>query len=149
MRIAVAQIYQETNTFSPVKTTLKNFRDSYLGVGEAIARDLRGENIEINGMLQACAEVGFEAIPLIAAKSISGGCLTRDTLNFLLDTLSSQLDKALPVAGVCLAFRGARVSEEIDDREGAMLERVREIAGDGVPMAATFDCHANMTRKVV
>jgi microcystin degradation protein MlrC len=47
-----------------------------------------------------------------------------------------------------LDLHGAMVSEQADDGEGTLLERIRAIA-PRLPVAVTLDLHANLTRKIV
>jgi microcystin degradation protein MlrC len=53
------------------------------------------------------------------------------------------------VDGVYLDLHGAMVSERYDDGEGELLRRVREAVGPRVPIAASLDLHANVTRAMV
>jgi microcystin degradation protein MlrC len=41
------------------------------------------------------------------------------------------------------------VAEHVDDGEGELLARVRAVVGDGVPVVASLDLHANVTRRMV
>src|SRR5206468_4909843 len=56
---------------------------------------------------------------------------------------------ALPVEGVFLALHGAAIGTEEEDPDGVLLERVRSLVGPGVPILATLDLHANVSRKMV
>ena len=39
-------------------------------------------------------------------------------------------------------------AEGADDAEGALLEVIREIVGDGLPLCLTLDLHANVTERM-
>ena len=41
------------------------------------------------------------------------------------------------------------VAEHLDDGEGELLRRVRERVGPDVPVVASLDLHANMTREML
>ena len=45
-----------------------------------------------------------------------------------------------------LALHGAMAAEGYDDATGDVLRAVREIIGRDVPLVATLDLHANITR---
>ena len=60
-----------------------------------------------------------------------------------------RLQEALPVDGVYLDLHGAMVCEHIDDGEGEILARVRQVVGPKVPVVASLDLHANVTRRMV
>lgn len=52
---------------------------------------------------------------------------------------------ALPVEGVLLALHGAGVADGTEDVEGDLALAVRALVGPGVPIAAVYDLHGNMT----
>ena len=64
-------------------------------------------------------------------------------------TCSRRLRDAMPVDGVYLDLHGAMVCEHVDDGEGEILTRVRALVGARVPVVASLDLHANVTRRMV
>ena len=89
----------------------------------------------------------LELVPIMWAVGWTGGPLTEDTFSFLKGKLVEGIAAALPLDGVLLALHGSMVAEETDDTEGNILSTVRKLIGDDVPLVATFDHHANMTRR--
>src|SRR5678815_1278033 len=77
------------------------------------------------------------------------GPVERVFFQHVVDEHDKRLRAALPVDGVFLALHGGAIGEAEDDPEGAILERVRSIVGPGVPILATLDLHANVSRKMV
>ena len=67
----------------------------------------------------------------------------------LLDTIERRLKAALPVDAVYICSHGAGLTTEEDDPDGVLFEMVREIVGPDVPIAATFDLHANVSERMV
>jgi microcystin degradation protein MlrC len=67
----------------------------------------------------------------------------------LSEELLSRLGAAGPVDGVLLALHGALVTENLDDPDGTLLARIREIVGTDCPIVASLDLHANVTRQMV
>ena len=61
MRIVIAGINHETNTYCLEQTVASDFHQSR---GERILRSL-GTETSIGGALEACAELGIEALPLL------------------------------------------------------------------------------------
>ena len=47
-----------------------------------------------------------------------------------------------------LDLHGAMVTEHLDDGEGELLERVRRIVGDRMPVVVSLDLHANVTARM-
>jgi microcystin degradation protein MlrC len=149
MRIAIAQISQETDTFSPILTTLENFEQSGLFYGEEMLEESRGAG-KIGGFLQVAAErEDVELLPIVEARATSGGRLTDQALEFLQAKLLSGLKEVLPVDGVFMSLHGAASSESTDDLEGGMLRAVRQVVGKEVPIVAPLDHHANITQLIM
>ncbi len=71
------------------------------------------------------------------------------TLRALLDELTTGIQAAMPLDGVLLGLHGAMVSELGRDADALILESVREIIGNELPLVATFDLHANLSPRMV
>jgi microcystin degradation protein MlrC len=63
--------------------------------------------------------------------------------------LLEELNNALPVDGVYLDLHGSMVCEHLQDGEGEILRQVRKTVGPDIPIAASLDLHANVTRQMV
>ncbi|MBI4277531.1 MAG: M81 family metallopeptidase, partial [Armatimonadetes bacterium] len=102
------------------------------------------------GFLDATKEAGAEVIPSLAASATPSGLVERDTYETLVGRLLDdvQAAKKRGLDGVLLALHGAMVAEGVDDPEGDILQRVRDIAGE-TPIAYVLDYHANMTPLMV
>ena len=66
MRVGVAQIIQESNTFVPFKTTLDHFSAQYIRRGEDVLNEVESVKIELTGMLGVLKRNNATPIPLIA-----------------------------------------------------------------------------------
>ncbi|HEY9840504.1 MAG TPA: M81 family metallopeptidase, partial [Candidatus Obscuribacterales bacterium] len=160
LRIAFGRVMQETNSFSSVPTTRLDFERTHLLSGaDLLAACEPGEwevkgflrNLELSGFLKAVKAVKktgvpIEPIPLLSAWAISGGPLERDFFDEICADLCERLRAAGPVDGVMLALHGAMGVEGIPDPEAHLLKAVRQVVGE-VPIAVTFDLHANLTRE--
>ncbi|MDQ3413099.1 MAG: M81 family metallopeptidase [Chloroflexota bacterium] len=149
MRVAIAELKQETNTFVPWPTTLADFEAWHRWAGEELIAGLGETNSEVAGFLDVLAEAGIEAVPLLATFAISGGPVTSDTFRTLLDDLLARLEAAAPVDGVLLALHGAMVTADEDDPDGVIISAVRAAIGADVPLVVSMDLHANLTRRCV
>lgn len=148
MRVVIAELKQESNTFAP-STTVEDFHGFHLLFGDAVIKKLLGTNCEITGFLNILNAKGHEVIPIMAAFAVSGGPLTVEAFNFLSDRLYSGIQSAGKIDGVLLALHGAMVSIGEIDADGAIIERVREIVGLDIPIMVTMDLHANITKKKI
>jgi microcystin degradation protein MlrC len=150
MRIAVAQVWQETQTFNPVAWERKHFEAGGLYFGAEIMDKLRGVG-EIGGLMAVMEEEveRVELVPIIRAQAMAGGRVTAETLTFFREKLVAGLREVQPVDGVFLSMHGAMAAEKEDDPEGALLAAVREVIGDAVPVVAPLDHHANITKRII
>jgi len=147
MRIAIGGFKQETNTFSTVPTTLKQFEDFQLLRGQDVISTLQDTNTEIGGFIDVCREMEYTMLPTLASFAISGGPLTAATYTTLRDELLQRLAAAQPVDAVLLSLHGAMVAEDEDDPDGATLQAVRQLVGPQMPLVVSLDLHANITQR--
>jgi microcystin degradation protein MlrC len=149
MRIAFAEIAQETDSFSPMVADLADFEAYGLYVGQEILERMQGVG-PLGGFLEVAAEQAHvELLPLIRAFGSAGGTITGAALDTLTERLIADLKRVLPVDGVFLSLHGAAASERTDDVEGHVLQAVRQVVGDDRPIVVALDHHANITRQMV
>ena len=152
MRVAIGALMQETNSFSPVKTTLRDFEAEYLLRDRELLDYFPGTNTEIAGFLSACDSVaGVQVVPTIAAAANSGGNVTDDAFSALSGELADRLVEAThttALQAVLLALHGSMCVDGEQDPEGALLLAVRDAVGDDCVIAATLDLHANVTERM-
>ncbi|MBY0231428.1 MAG: M81 family metallopeptidase [Gemmataceae bacterium] len=150
MRIAMGQLWQETNTLNPIPTTWDDFASFGVHEGDDLLARFDSTN-ELGGFIQELR--GWpeqpDLVPLVRLAAWPSGPLTPEAHRRLLDRLAGELEKAGPVDGVLLALHGALVAEDEPDVSGLALERVREWVGPSVPVVATLDLHANVTGRMV
>ena len=150
--IAIAQIKQETNAFSPVKTTLRDFEADGLYYGQEILHFARKEKKELGGFLKAVDDFGsgeIEVIPIIRARATSGGPIERDVYNRFKEELLQGLRGLSKLDGIYLCLHGAMGVEDLYDPEGDLLHSIREEFGVEIPIGVSFDLHANVTERRV
>lgn len=150
MRIAVAEIAQETDSFSPLTADLSDFEAYGLYFGDEILERLPGVG-PLGGFLEVAAEQStpLTVVPLLRAWGSAGGTIREETLAYLTTRLVDGLKQALPLAGVFLSLHGAAASEKEDDVEGYLLEAVRAVVGREIPVVVALDHHANLTQRMV
>jgi len=150
MRIALAEIAQETGSFSPMVADLSDFEAYGLYHGHELLERLQGVG-PIGGFLEIAAAESqpIELLPIIRAWGSAGGTITAATLDTLTHRLITGLEKSLPLDGVFLSLHGAAASELVDDVEGHVLQAVRNLVGREVPIVVALDHHANITQQMV
>ena len=149
MRIAIASYGQETSSFSPVPTTLETFGLYGLFEGEEIVEKCR-EVGAIGGFMQTLdAQLEWTALPIVHGWAGASGPLTAETLDYFADKVAAGLETALPLDAMYFALHGAAVADGVHDTESYLLDVVRRIIGDEVPLVISLDHHANLTQAMV
>jgi len=150
MRIAVAEIAQETDSFSPLTTELKDFESYGLYFGPEILQRMPGVG-PIGGFLEIAARqaVPVTILPIVRAFGSAGGTITAATFAFLVAKLVEGLEQSLPLDGVFLSLHGAAASTNEDDVEGTLLQAARKVVGNEIPIVVSLDHHANITQRMV
>jgi len=146
MRFAITGIMHESNSFAPEPTDLDAF--SVIGPEEMVRQHADAAS-SITGYLQACKAADVEAVPLSHARATPAGPVTASTFATLLDQMLADIEANGPFDGVLLALHGAQVAEGQDDADGEILRRVRELVGPDVPIVASLDMHANVSKGMV
>lgn len=150
MRIAIGQLWQETNTFNPLPTTRLDFEQFGMLRGRELVERMADTN-ELGGFIQSLRSWPEqpEIVGLVRLPAWPGGMATQETFVWLQQELTEALSRQLPVDAVLLALHGSMVADGVPDVEGAVLEAVRRRIGRAVPLVATLDLHANITRRMV
>jgi microcystin degradation protein MlrC len=149
-RVAVGQVWQETNTFNPLPTTRPDFEPLGLYRGPEVVERMADTN-ELGGFIQSLRAWPErpEVVGLVRLPAWPGGACTADTFAWLRAELLDALAGARPVDAVLLALHGSLVADGHPDVEGELLGGVRELVGSAVPVVATLDLHANVTARMV
>ncbi|MFO0841772.1 MAG: M81 family metallopeptidase [Gemmataceae bacterium] len=149
MRIAIGQLWQETNTFNPLPTTRADFEAFGVLRGQEVVERLADTN-EPGGFIQSLRawQEGPEVVGLCRLPAWPSGTATAETFAWIEREVLESLDRAGPVDAGVLALHGAKGSAGEPHVEGAILERVRGRVGR-IPVVATLDLHANVTRRMV
>ena len=149
MKLFTASVATETNTFSPIPTSIENFYESfYAAPGEHPDQPQLCTAPLWVARRRARAE-GWQLVEGTCAFAEPAGTVSRAAYEQLRDEVMDQLRAAMPVDGVLLGLHGAMVAYGYDDCEGDLIGRVREIVGRGVPIGVEHDPHCHLTEKRV
>ena len=130
-------------------TDIEQFRQRVYVGGRDLMSGFVGTRTVIGGFLDGIAPFGGLAVPLMYASATPGGIVTRAAYRELRAALLDRMRAAGRVDGVLLALHGAMVTEDHADAEGDLLRGVRTLVGPRVPIIATLDSHANISRAMV
>ena len=145
MRIGVGYLLQESNTFSPVETHLRDFHPLF---GPALIERWRGTRTEIGAFLDVLEPTEHEVVPLFAGWAMTSGPMSAETFSDLKGRVVSQAREDGPFDALLLALHGSLVAVGTDDCDGELLAALREMVGPTAPITLTLDLHANVTAKI-
>jgi microcystin degradation protein MlrC len=140
-RIGIGGIAIESSTFSPLHSTLDDFR---IGRGEGMQ--------EMYPYLPDWTFRGrddIEFVPCLKARAIPGGQVTADAYQAMKTELLERIEAALPLDGFFFDVHGAMSVVGMDDAEGDLAAAIREIVGPGCIISAGMDLHGNITPRLV
>ena len=145
-RAVIAMMEHETNTFSPVPTPLSRFGSPDVATGKEVYRRFKGTGTGLGGFLAVADAEGMEIVTPIAANAAPSRPVDAHAYTTICDAICEAVAAGCDVC--FLDLHGAMVTETTDDGEGALLGRIRSLAPD-LPIAVSFDLHANITRDIV
>lgn len=153
-RVALLGMHLESNSFAP-PTDEVNFRDLCYLSGEAILDDIALDYphlpIEIPAFHAEMTRqsIDWEPVPIVVTAAEPGGPVAEDFFQRTKAKMKRFLKAEERLDGVFCSLHGAMTSTEGDDPDGELLEMVRSIVGNGVPVIATLDLHANISERMV
>ena len=155
MKILLAGIFHETNTFSPIPCSVADFTlgftlDGSGSVehqhGQRVIDPMRSTNTALAAFIDACEGAGAEIVLPFYGTAIPSGPCDAASFQAMCDRVLADLDDS--VEAVMLDLHGAMVAEGADDAEGALLEAIRA-KRPGIPIAVALDFHATISRQTV
>ena len=129
MRLFLAMLSHETNTFSNVPTNRAQFEARHLHYGGEIVEVFRETGTCLGGMIEAAQRHGATLVPSVAASASPAGRVTRDIYEHVKGRMLADLDAAGRLDGILLDLHGAMVPEGLDDGEGDIISAVRRAVG--------------------
>ena len=150
MRLFSATLATETNTFSPLPTSLDAYKECvFLRPGEHPDATPLMCTAPLWVARRRAAEEKFTLVEGSCFAASPAGLTNRADYEFMRDAILAELKAALPVDGVLLGLHGAMVAHGYDDVEGDIIERVREIVGARTVIGVELDPHCHLTLKRV
>lgn len=150
MRLLLAMMMHETNTFSPVPTDLQRFA---LGLGqlppqgEAAVQAYRHTGTATGAFIDLAEAAGAEFELAIAAHAAPSGPVEDDAFDRMTDTITQAVARG-GWDGILLDLHGAMVTRTHEDGEGELLRRIRAVDAH-TPIGVAYDMHANVYDDMV
>jgi len=148
MRLLIAMMKHETNTFSPVPTPLARFGHGPGPLyGEAALRAYRGTGTGLGAYLDLAEKQGAQIVLPIAAGSPPSGLVEDKAYAHITDAICEAAARG-GFDGILLDLHGAMVTESLEDGEGEFLKRLRAI-DPKTPIAVSIYMHANLYDAII
>jgi microcystin degradation protein MlrC len=144
MRLLIAKVSHETNTFSPVPTPVERFcpDGETLLTGQNAIDFYRGTTSCLGRYLAIAEELGAEVVLPVAAAAPPSSPVDDDAFELFCDLITGAL-RGTTFDAIMLDLHGAMVTRQYEDAEGELLRRVREVAPD-TKLSVSLDMHANI-----
>jgi len=137
-RILSAGMAHESNSFIPYLTTEDDF----------VQRRGR-EATEGRNWARLLEEAGVELIPTLHASAGPSGLVSKSCYEAFRDEILQALREAMPVDGIFLEMHGAMHVDGYPDAQADFVQQIREIAGEKVLIAGSFDLHGNISQDFI
>ncbi len=147
MKVGIAMMSHETNTFSPVITDHDRFSGGRTALlsGDAALEFYRDTASCLGGFIKVASARGADIVHGIAAAAPPSGVVETNAFETISNAMVSL---AADVDALLLALHGAMVTRDFDDGEGELLRRIKE-RYPNLPVAVSLDMHANITDKII
>lgn len=143
MKLVIAQMKHETNTFSPVPTPLARFavEGEVPPSGEAAIAAYRGTGSAIAAFIELAEAAGAQLVVPVAAAAWPSGPVHDAAFEYIAGRICEAVAEGCDA--VLLDLHGAMVTQSHEDGEGELLRRIRAIAPT-VPIGVALDMHTNL-----
>jgi len=143
MRVIIAMMKHETNTFSPVPTPLSRFAKGQAEpyVGRAAHDAFKGTNSGMAAYIDLAEAASAEIVTPVAAGAPPSAAVEDAAYEWIAGRICDAVAEGCDA--VLLDLHGAMVTQSLEDGEGELLTRLRRIAPD-IPIGVALDMHTNM-----
>ncbi|HEX3972592.1 MAG TPA: M81 family metallopeptidase [Stellaceae bacterium] len=148
MRLLIAMMKHETNTFSPVPTPLARFGNAPGPLyGEAAVTAYRGTGSGLGAYIELAEREAAEIVMPIAAGAPPSRPVDDDAFEHIAGKICEAVKQG-GLDGIMLDLHGAMVTDTYEDGEGELLRRIRAI-DPKTPIAVSLDMHTNLYDAII
>jgi microcystin degradation protein MlrC len=151
IRVAVAGISHESNSFNPTRATLADFEgeDALSGNRSLWLETTAKSNTNASGMIAGAAQSGMELYPIHFFNAVPRGPIDDAGFNTMVSRIIEGLKRGPAYDGVLLTLHGAMVVESYPSGDAEIVRRIRQAMGPAFPIAVTHDFHANVDPLII
>jgi len=147
MKLMIAALATETNTFSPMPTGRLAF-DATMITREATKKPSNHYSLAMSEWRGMAEERGWNVVESLAAAAQPAGLTVKNVYEEFRDEILADLATHKPDMFL-LAMHGAMVADGYQDCEGDMLARARAIMGPDKVIGVELDPHNHLTRAML
>lgn len=147
MKILIAGLATETNSFAPLPTGRLAFEDTFVS-RKATAEVPNLISAPLHVWLEMTKARGWEVVESLTAFAQPAGTTIRATYEGFRDEILDDIARAMPDI-LLMSMHGAMIAEGYDDCEGDLLTRARSILGEGAVIGLEIDPHCHLTRAML
>ncbi len=143
-RILVGGFHHESNSFSKIKSGIKDFRISR---GQEILANLSPNN-SLTGIITGLQEQGYEPVPALYMRGVPNGEVDYSFFREVKEEFLALAEKEVgKIDAITLALHGSMRVAGLGEVEGLILEDLRKLF-PGIPIFFALDMHATISEKM-
>ena len=145
MKVLIAQLATETNTFAAFPTGLGAYEEYGIFHGDASTKAPTTSGDFMLFMRNMFEEGGHTVVESVCAFAQPAGRTVRKVYEDLRDEILADVQAAMPLDAVQMLLHGAMAAEGYDDCEGDLIANIRRIVGPRIPIGVELDLHCHFT----
>jgi microcystin degradation protein MlrC len=149
MRVFIATLGTETNTFASFPTGIEDFRRGFwteTGIDSVPASPWAGPAKVFRARALAA---GWDVVESLHAFAEPAGKTIRSAYEWMRDRILDDAAKAGPLDAVLMFLHGAMIAEGYDDCEADFVTRLRAVVGDKTRIGLELDLHAHIDESLL
>ncbi len=148
MKVFIAGLSTETNSFSPLPTGMLSFEEVSIHHGNATSEPVQYWTSPLHIWRKNTEDMDWEVIESLSAHAQPAGLTVQKVYEAFRDEILEDLKKTGPVDLILLALHGAMIADGYPDCEGDLIDRCRAICPDAV-IGGLLDPHCHLTELMM
>ncbi len=148
MKVFIATLGTETNTFAPLPTARRAFEDVMMYDGDATRHTPNLFTEALHVWRRRAEERGWDVVESLATFAQPAGITVREIYEEYRDRIVADLKAAGGADIVLVQMHGAMVADGYDDCEGDLMAHLRAAAPDAV-LGLELDPHNHLTEQMM
>jgi len=144
LKLFIAGLSTETNTFSPLPTGMLSFQEGSIHHGDATKDQVHYWTAPLHIWRERAEALGWEVVESLSAHAQPAGLTVKSVYEGFRDEIVADLKAAGGADVILLALHGAMMADGYDDCEGDLMAHLREVCPEAV-IGGLLDPHCFLT----